>query len=74
VISIKTVKEMRIEKGISPPQMAECLGIALSTYFDKEAGRRGFKPPEIIKICSLFNVRVENVKNFYSSNTRNEYA
>lgn len=69
--NIKTVKELRVGEGISPPQMAEYLGIAPSTYFDKEAGRRGFKPPEIVKICSMFNVRVEDVKNFYEKSTRN---
>ena len=70
---MKTIKELRRENKISPPQMAEKLGVALSTYFDKEAGRRGFKSYEVVAICSMFNIRAEDVKNFYQSGTQKEY-
>lgn len=68
--TVTTVKELRKDQKITPPQMADILGIALSTYFDKEAGRRKFKPPEIVQLCTMFNVRVEDVKNFCTENTR----
>jgi len=64
VFKIKSIKELRKEKELTPPQMADKLGVALSTYFDKEAGRRIFKPHEIVEICKTFNVRAEEVKNF----------
>lgn len=66
-----TVKELRQNESITPPQMADNLGIALSTYFDKEAGRRKFKPNEIVWICTKFNVRVEDVKDFCNYDTLN---
>ena len=71
VMDIKTVKDLRQENGITPPQMAKKLGVALSTYFDKEADRRKFTPSEIVTICTTFKVRVEDVKNFYAHNPRN---
>ena len=65
-----TIKELRKQKAVSPAHMADYLQIALSTYFDKEAGRRRFNPPEIVKICSMFKVRVEDVDDFKGRNTR----
>lgn len=67
-----TVKELRKKEKITPPQMASTLGLSLSSYFDKEAGRRKFQPHEIIEICMKFDVRVEEVIDFYSRSTRNE--
>ena len=69
---MKTIKELRKENNITPPQMAKRLGMALSTYFDKEAGRRMFKPNEIVMVCVMFNVRVEDIENFRSKNTQLE--
>ena len=65
-----TVKELRQGRNITPPQMAIKLGVALSTYFDKEAGRRKFQPSEIVQICTMFNVRVEQVRDFRANDTR----
>lgn len=59
-----TIKELRQGMNLTPSDMAEKLNIALSTYFDKEAGRRKFQPKEIVIICLLFDVRVEQVKDF----------
>jgi len=59
-----TIRELRKRNGLSPPQMATALSIALSTYFDKEVGRRKFTPPEIVEICKMFDVRVEDVQDF----------
>ena len=61
---MKSVKDLRCENEIKPLQMASELGVALSTYFDKEAGRRSFKPQEIVYICKKFNMRVEDIENF----------
>lgn len=66
-----SVKELRQQKELTPFEMACKLGIALSTYFDKEAGRRKFKPDEIVLICTEFNIRVEEVTDFCLKNTRN---
>jgi len=65
-----TLKELRLLNNIKPPQVAKHLGIALSSYFEKESGRRGFKKQEIVALCTLFNVRVEDVKNFYDDDTQ----
>jgi len=59
-----TIKELRQSENITPSNMAKKLNIALSTYFDKEAGRRKFQPKEIVIICLMFNVRVEQVEDF----------
>ena len=61
---MKSIKELRLEHNIKPPQMAEKLNVALSTYFDKEAGRRKFNQSEIVVICTMFNKRVEHIKDF----------
>jgi len=62
---VKSIKDLRLERNITPPQMASLLKIALSTYFDKEAGRRKFQPAEIVQLCKMFSTRVEDVKDFY---------
>ena len=50
--------------------MAQSLNIALSTYTDKEAGRRIFKPHEIVFICKMFGVRAEEVADFHRQKSR----
>ena len=69
---MKTIRELRKEQGIKATQMAEMLGLAINSYFDKEVGNRKFKPHEIVILCKFFNVRVEEVKNFYKSFPRCE--
>ena len=69
---MKSVKEIRVERNLTSTKMANELGMPLSTYTDKESGRRKFQPLEIVRICQMFNVRVEDIKNFYVKDIRNK--
>lgn len=59
-----TLKELRLKANLSGVEMAKKLSMRPSTYHDKESGRRGFKPQEIVKICEYFHIEVGRVKNF----------
>jgi len=67
-----TVKELRISRDWTSTQMAKELELTQGVYSDKERGRRKFQPFEIIKICQMFDVRVENIKDFYTQDSRNK--
>ena len=69
-----TVKKLRLAKKYAPRVMANLLGIKDSTYFDKEAGRRKFKPHEIVIICKHFKQRVENIEDFCIHKTKEKPA
>ena len=51
----------RAEEGYTQTQVAEYLGIANSTYRDKESGRREFNLSEALKLAKLFNITVEEL-------------
>ena len=70
-VLMKNIKQLRIERNLSSAQMAKELGMPPSTYSDKERGRRKFQPMEIVQICQMFKVRVEEVKNFYKKDCLN---
>ena len=57
----KTIKTLRIEKGISQTDMAQRLELPISTYNTYENGNR--KVPEAIanKIAKILNVKVEDI-------------
>lgn len=57
----KTIEILRIEQGISQTDMAQRLGLPISTYNTYENGNR--KVPEAIayKIAKILNVKVEDI-------------
>ncbi len=68
---MKTIKQLQSEYGISNITMANLLNIAPSSYCDKKNGRRKFQPVEIVMLCEFFEVKVNEVENFLTRDTRN---
>ena len=71
---MKTIKQLQQENNMSNLEMAKILEISPSAYCDKKNGRRKFQPSEIVALCKLFSVSVEEVENFLVKDTRNANA
>ena len=61
-----SVKKLRMGRDLKSCMMAKELNMPPTTYSDKERGRRRFKPAEIVRICQMFDVRVEEITDFYA--------
>lgn len=53
---IKTIKEIRINLGLTQKEMGSRLGISRVSYWMKETGKRAFTAGELLTICKLANV------------------
>ena len=55
------LKAKRVELGLTQLDMANKMGITLSTYNLKEQGKREFLASEIIKILDIFKCAYEDI-------------
>jgi DNA-binding XRE family transcriptional regulator len=55
-----TVKAMRVNANLTQEDVARELNITTLTYRRKEQGKREFKFSELIKLCDLFGVQLED--------------
>ena len=55
------IKGKRNELGMNQYDMAQKLGIALSTYNKKETGKKDFTLLEAVKLCQIFNCKFEDI-------------
>ncbi|NFO40829.1 helix-turn-helix transcriptional regulator [Clostridium botulinum] len=57
----KTLKAYRMLKGIDQKNVAQMLGISLTTYSKKETGKTQFSLEEAKKISDYFNLSIEQL-------------
>ncbi|WP_026889561.1 helix-turn-helix transcriptional regulator [Clostridium beijerinckii] len=57
----KTLKAYRMLKGVKQEDIAEILGITLTTYSKKETGKTQFSLHEAKKISDYLNVPIEQL-------------
>lgn len=57
----KTLKAYRMLKGVKQENIAEILGITLTTYSNKETGKTQFSLNEAKKISDYLNVPIEQL-------------
>lgn len=55
------LKGLRAEKGYNQTQVAEYIGISITSYCNKENGKEEFTYPEIAKLIELFKVTFEDI-------------
>lgn len=55
------LKAKRVELGFSQMDMANMLGVSLSTYCHKEKGKTNFNIEEIIKLVVCLNCKFEDI-------------
>ena len=55
-----TVRAMRVNANLTQIEVAEALGITPTTYRNKERGKKEFKFGELVKLCKLFNVQLND--------------
>lgn len=55
------VKELRIKHGLKQKEVAEELGLKVSTYSSKESGARKFTIHEALKISELFKCEIKDI-------------
>ncbi|MBR2442010.1 MAG: helix-turn-helix transcriptional regulator [Clostridia bacterium] len=53
---LQNLKQLREEKGISMKKMGEFLGVSYIQYGNIEAGRSGFKVPDLFSVCKALKV------------------
>ncbi len=56
-MNLDKLRGLRVEHGLTQKNIAEKIGINLSTYTLKENGKRDFTASEISKLCEIFNVK-----------------
>ena len=64
-----TVKGMRANANLTQEAVAKELGITVVSYRRKEQGKREFKFSELLKMCKLFNVELNDFADCFFSNT-----
>ncbi len=57
----ENLKQLRIEKGLSQKQLAEKLGVAVSTYANWEQGRREPSIYDIFNILSVLEIEANEL-------------
>lgn len=55
-----SIKAMRANANLSQEAVAKELGITVVSYRRKEQGKREFKFSELLKMCKLFNVELND--------------
>jgi transcriptional regulator with XRE-family HTH domain len=59
---VKTIKTLRVEKGISQSEIAEKLGMTRTTYINVEQGKRELTLGEFEKLSGVLGVSLEEIK------------
>lgn len=57
-----TIKQIRLLNGLTQEKMALKVGMKLETYKRKEQGKSGFSFSEVLKICSLFDIPINKIR------------
>jgi len=57
----KKIKILRAIKGVTQEEVANALGITLSTYCKKENGKRKFTLDEAYKLAQYFDCSIEGI-------------
>lgn len=65
-----SVKGMRANANLTQETVAKELGITVVSYRRKEQGQREFKFSELLKLCKLFNVELNDFADCFISNTK----
>ena len=60
--NMKTIQENRVEKGYTQKQMAQKMGIGLSTYQQKEQGLINWKISDLVKIKRILGINIDTLK------------
>lgn len=55
------LKVLRAERQLNQTQVAEQLGITITSYCNKENGKEAFVYPEIIKLIEIFGVTFDDI-------------
>lgn len=58
----RSLKSLRIDKGVSAVFVAKMLGITRQTLSNKEAGKTEWLGIEVQKLCKFYNVQIEELK------------
>lgn len=62
MVNIKLIEEKRAEHGYSQDYLAEQLGYTSHVaYSRKVSGQRQFSIEDVVKICKLFNLELNDV-------------
>lgn len=61
----KALKSKRVLRGISQAEIAEGLGISLTSYNKKETGKIEFKRDEIEKIAKILKLSISDVNEIF---------
>jgi DNA-binding XRE family transcriptional regulator len=57
----KNLKVLREAKGITQTETAQCLGISLHSYCNKENGKVDFTMSEAKKLSDLFGLTIDEI-------------
>lgn len=57
----RTIRDLRIERGLTQPVVAERLGITVAAYSRKENGKRPWRVRELRELAELFGVPAAEV-------------
>ena len=66
---MKTIREMRVQRGITQTKMAEELGVSRPTYIKFENNPSAMSVGTAKRICSLLGCRLEDI--FFAVNVQN---
>lgn len=67
---MKTVEYAKLrgrmtELGVTQAKIAECLGISLQATNRKFTGTYGFSQEDILKICKLLDISIDQIGSFF---------
>lgn len=57
----RTIRDLRIERGLTQPVVAKRLGITVAAYSRKENGKRPWRVRELHELAELFGVPAAEV-------------
>ena len=55
-----TIRAMRVNANLTQKDVADALEMTITTYRHKEQGKKEFKFSELLKLCKLFNVELND--------------
>lgn len=70
---MKTVKQLRKERGLYMKDVAKLLSISITGYAGKENGYRSWKTHEALLLASIFNYDIAKIIDFLPPGTRKKY-
>ena len=55
----KKLKDLRLERGIRPTEMAKRLGVTYPFYYLIEQGKRGVTLEKAVSICAILQIQFD---------------